>query len=43
MKTKKVEKVIKNGFHYTTNDTSTIHKQSDHKVELSFFKVIALY
>ena len=34
---------IKPGFHYTANATTTTQKQSDHKVEQSFFTLIALF
>ena len=35
--------VAKPGFHYTANATTTTQKQSDYKVEQSFFTLIALF
>ena len=35
--------VIRPGFHYTTNATTTTQKQSDYKVEQSSFTLIALF
>ena len=36
-------KVIKPGFHYTANATTTTQRQSDYKVEQSSFTLIALF
>ena len=36
-------RVLRPGFHYTTNATTTMQKQSDSKVEQSSFKLIALF
>ena len=33
---------VKPGFHYTANATTTTQKQSDYRVEQSYFKLIAL-
>ena len=35
--------VIKPGFYYTANATTTTQKQSDYKIEQSSFKLIALF
>ena len=35
--------VVKPGFHYTANVTTTTQKQSDYKVEQSSFTLIALF
>ena len=35
--------VLKPGFHYTANATTTTEKQSDHKVEQSSFTLITLF
>ena len=35
--------LLKPGFHYTTNATTTTQKQSDYKVEQSSFTLIALF
>ena len=35
--------IIRPGFHYTTNATTTTQKQSDYKVEQSSFTLIALF
>ena len=35
--------VIRPGFHYTTNATTTTQKLSDYKVEQSSFTIIALF
>ena len=35
--------VMKPGFHYTANATTTTQKQSDYKVEQSSFTLIALF
>ena len=35
--------LVKPGFHYKTNATTTTQKQSDYKVEQSSFALIALF
>ena len=35
--------ILKPGFHYTTNATTTTQKQSDYKVDKSSFTLIALF
>ena len=35
--------LLKPGFHYTTNATTTTQKQSDYKVEQSSIRLIALF
>ena len=35
--------VVKPGFHYTANITTKTQKQSDHKIEQSFFTLIPLF
>ena len=35
--------VVRPGFHYTANATTTTQKQSDYKVEQSSFTLIALF
>ena len=39
----RVSKVIKPGFHYTANATTTTQKQSDYRVEQSSLTLIALF
>ena len=38
-----VGRIVKPGFHYTANATTTTQKQSDYKVEQSSFMLIALF
>ena len=35
--------ILKPGFHYTANATTTTQRQSDYKVEQSSFRIIALF
>ena len=38
-----VGRIVRPGFHYTTNATTTTQKQSDYKVEQSSFTLIAMF
>ena len=38
-----INRPVWSGFHYTTNATTTTQKQSDYRVEQSFFTTIALF
>ena len=35
--------IVRPGFHYTTNATTTTQKQSDYKIEQSSFTLISLF
>ena len=39
----RITDLVKPGFHYTANATTTTQKQSDYKVKQSFFTLIALF
>ena len=39
----RVSKVIRPGFHYMANATTTTQKQSDYKVDQSSFTLVALF